>query len=123
MTNLITLLYTGLGSAISAFIAWFFTRSKYKTEVDGAKIANFDSSINAYKKMYEDMIGDLKEQNRDLVGQKEDLKKEISSLKEELSETRKQVIVLTNFVLASALKRADENLDENTLNALKDIIK
>ena len=60
-----------------------------------------------YKKMYEDRLNDEH-------AQKEELKKEVSELKEELAECRKQIMTLTNFVLASAIKRADgeENLEE-----------
>lgn len=123
MENIWQLVSTVVTSIVTGACGWFFARSKYKQEVESVKISNFDSSINAYKKMYEDMINDLKDQNGELREQKEELKKEITGLKDELSETRKQVITLTNFVLASALKRADENLDEPTLTALKDIIK
>ncbi len=103
------------GSALAGSgVSYIFTRNKYKAEVESAKIDNFDKSIDAYKKMYEDMIADLKGQNQELIEQKEELKGEISSLKDELSETRKQVMTLTNFVLASAIKRADGG-EENIL--------
>ena len=45
------------------------------------------------------------------------------TLKSELSENRKQIITLTNFVLASALQRADGNIPSETVETLKDIIK
>ena len=96
---LTTLIGTGLG--------YLFTRKKYNAEVVGEEIKNFDAAIDAYKKMYEDMLNDEHTQ-------KEELKKEVSELKEELAECRKQIMTLTNFVLASAIKRADgdENLEE-----------
>ena len=113
----------GLGATVvSGFTSWFFTRKSYEAEVKNKEVNNFDAAIEAYKKMYEDMIGDLKAQNADLRGQKEDLKREIEALKSELSENRKQIITLTNFVLASALQRADGNLPPDQVGALKDII-
>ena len=100
---------TGLGS----FFGWLFTRRKYNAEVETTRVQNFDAAIEAYKKMYEDMIDDLKTQNGEL-------KEEVDNLKQELSENRKQIITLTNFVLASAMRKADENSD---LAELKEIIK
>ena len=96
------------------FFGWLFSRRKYNEEVNANKVQNFDAALDAYKKMYEDMIGDLKEQV-------EDLKTENNGLKEELSETRKQIITLTNFVLASAMQ--GQKPDVNNLDALKEIIK
>lgn len=101
-------------TAAGGFFGWLFARKKYNAEVDATKIQNFDSSINAYKKMYEDMIDDLKTQNNEL-------REEVNSLKNELSENRKQIITLTNFVLASAIKRADGEEVANLSN-LKNII-
>lgn len=111
------------GTLVSGFTSWFFTRKSYEAEVKNKEVNNFDAAIEAYKKMYDDMVKDLKEQNQDLIAQKEDLKKEIEILKGELSENRKQIITLTNFVLASALQRADGNIPTETVNTLKDIIK
>lgn len=95
------------------FFGWLFGRRKEKVELEGAKVQNFDAALDAYKKMYEDMVDDLKKQI-------EELKVENNDLKEELSENRKQIITLTNFVLASAIQSQKEvaNLDE-----LKEIIK
>lgn len=104
-----------LGTAFAGtFFGWLFSRKKYNEEVNATKVQNFDAALDAYKKMYEDMIGDLKEQV-------EDLKTENNGLKEELSETRKQIITLTNFVLASAMQ--GQKPDVNNLDALKEIIK
>lgn len=119
---------------------WFFTRNKYKQEVEGAKIDNFNKSLDSYKKMYEDMIANMKEQNDlviaqnrnlsdeklQLIEEKKELKKEIVELKNEVAESRKQIMTLTNFVLASAIKRADggeENiLTPESLESLKKIM-
>lgn len=98
---------------ISGFSSWFFTRRAYKAEVSNKEINNFDAAIGAYKKMYEDMIEDLKAQNSDL-------KEEVESLKKELSENRKQIITLTNFVLANALQKGD---DITKYEDLRNIIK
>lgn len=104
-----------LGTAFAGtFFGWLFGRRREKLELEGTKVQNFDAALDAYKKMYEDMIEDLKSQN-------EDLKEEVSSLKQELSENRKQIITLTNFVLASALKSQKEDL--GSLDELKEIIK
>lgn len=104
-----------LGTAFAGtFFGWLFGRRREKLELEGTKVQNFDAALDAYKKMYEDMIEDLKSQN-------EDLKEEVSSLKQELSENRKQIITLTNFVLASALKSQKEDL--GGLDELKEIIK
>lgn len=103
-----------LGTAFAGtFFGWLFSRKKEKVELEGSKVQNFDAAIEAYKKMYEDMIEDLKSQ----IG---DLKEENVSLKEELSENRKQIITLTNFVLASAIQKGGtpENFEE-----LRQIIK
>lgn len=91
------------GSAIAGgFSGWLFGRKKYNAEVEGAKIQNFDAALEAYKKMYEDIIKDLKDKNQDL-------REEVESLKAELTENRKQIITLTNFVLAAAMKTEDES--------------
>ena len=95
------------------FFGWLFGRKKYNAEVESTRVQNFDAAIEAYKKMYEDMISDLKEQNGEL-------KEEVDSLKQELSENRKQIITLTNFVLASAIQRGENT---NNYEALKEIIK
>ena len=98
-----------------SFFGWLFGRKKYNAEVDGTKVQNFDAAIEAYKKMYEDMIGDLKEQV-------EELKSENTALKEELSENRKQIITLTNFVLASAMQKADGAVPTEAVNKLRTIL-
>ena len=100
-------------AGVSAFFGWLFTRKKYNEEVQANRVQNFDAAIEAYKKMYEDMIDDLKAQNGEL-------KEEVESLKQELAENRKQIITLTNFVLASAMRKADEASD---FSELKEIIK
>lgn len=105
-------LASSLVSGIGTFI---FTKSKYKAEVEGSKIQNFDAAITAYKKMYEDMIADLEDRNRKL-------KEEVDSLKSELDQNRQQIMTLTNFVLASAIQRADGNLNLESVEKLKDII-
>lgn len=110
-----TILSTGAGSAITGFFTWFFTRKQYEENVNSQKVQNFDAAIDAYKKMYEDMISDLK-------GQVEDLKVENNGLKKELSETRKQIITLTNFVLASTLQKTDNDIPQDTINNLKKIL-
>ena len=104
-----------LGTAFAGtFFGWLFGRRREKVELEGTKVQNFDAALDAYKKMYEDMIEDLKSQNTEL-------KEEVDSLKQELSENRKQIITLTNFVLASALKSQKEDL--GSLDELKEIIK
>ena len=104
-----------LGTAFAGtFFGWLFGRRREKLELEGTKVQNFDAALDAYKKMYVDMIADLKSQNIEL-------KEEVDSLKQELSENRKQIITLTNFVLASALKSQKEDL--GGLDELKEIIK
>jgi len=110
-TILISVATTGVGG----FFGWLFGRKEANVRIKGQEVDNFDKSIEAYKKMYEDIVGDLKTQINDL-------KTENGDLKEELAETRKQIMTLTNFVLASALQRADGNLPEETVNNLKKII-
>lgn len=109
--QIVTYIVTAAGGG---FFGWLFTRRKYNAEVDSTKVQNFDASIAAYKKMYEDMIDDLKVQNTEL-------REEVNSLKQELSENRKQIITLTNFVLASAIKRADGE-EVASLTNLKTIV-
>ena len=94
-------------------LGWLLGKKKYDAEVEGSRVQNFDAAIEAYKKMYEDMIDDLKAQNGEL-------KEEVESLKQELAENRKQIITLTNFVLASAMRKADDVTD---FSELKEIIK
>ena len=104
-----------LGTAFAGtFFGWLFGRRREKVELEGTKVQNFDAALDAYKKMYEDMIEDLKSQNTEL-------KEEVDSLKQELSENRKQIITLTNFVLASALK--SQKADLGGLDELEEIIK
>lgn len=93
------------------FFGWLFGRKKENQEVESIRVQNFDATIEAYKKMYEDMIEDLKEKNGEL-------KEEVESLKQELSENRKQILTLTNFVLASAMKRADGASDFSELQEI-----
>ena len=101
-----------LGTAFAGtFFGWLFSRKKEKVELEGTKVQNFDAALDAYKKMYEDMIEDLKEKNGEL-------KEEVESLKLELSENRKQILTLTNFVLASAMKRADGTSDFSELQEI-----
>ena len=100
-------------TATGGLFGWIFGRKKYNAEVEGTRVQNFDAAIEAYKKMYEDMIDDLKTQNGEL-------KEEVESLKQELSENRKQIITLTNFVLASAIQRGEQS---GNFDALKEIIK
>jgi len=102
-----------LTTGVGGFFGWLFTRKKYNEEVESVRVQNFDAAIEAYKKMYEDMIDDLKNQVNDL-------KEENASLKEELSENRKQIITLTNFVLANAIRSGESagNFDD-----LKEIVK
>lgn len=111
----VAVLSTGVGSFITGLISWFFGRRQYNENVNAQKVKNFDAAIEAYKKMYEDMIGDLKNQVIEL-------RDENTSLKEELSETRKQVVTLTNFVLASALQKTDGNISSESVNTLKKIL-
>lgn len=104
-----------LGTAFAGtFFGWLFGRRRENAEIEGTKVHNFDATIEAYKKMYEDMIDDLKAQNGEL-------KEEVESLKQELSENRKQIITLTNFVLASAIQRGENS--SNNFEDLKEIIK
>lgn len=110
-TILISVATTGVGG----FFGWLFGKKEADVRIKGEEVSNFDKSLDAYKKMYEDMIGDLKDQNADL-------KQEVNELKQELAENRKQVMTLTNFVLASAVRRADASLDEDTMMKLKAII-
>lgn len=106
----------GLCSAGSGgFFGWLFGRRKYNEEVKGSQVQNFDAALGAYKKMYEDMINDLK-QNQ------EELKQENRDLKQELSENRKQIMTLTNFVLASAIKRADGTLEQEDIENLRKML-
>ena len=55
-----------LTSGIGGFFGWLFTRRKYNEEVESTRVQNFDAAIEAYKKMYEDMIDDHKTQNGEL---------------------------------------------------------
>lgn len=113
MENLWAIIGGVIATIVSGLSSWFFAKSKYKAEVEGAKIDNFDRAIDAYKKMYEDMIDDLKERN-------EELKAEVDGLKQELFENRKQIITLTNFVLANAIQKGETG---NGFNDLKEILK
>lgn len=116
-TGVAVQIWTIVGYLASAFagtfFGWLFGRKKYNAEVEGTKVQNFDAALNAYKKMYEDMIDDLKAQNGEL-------KEEVESLKQELSENRKQIITLTNFVLASAIQQGQPSTN---FEDLKEIIK
>ena len=58
----------------------------------------------------------------DLKNNQEELRKENINLKAELSENRKQIIKLTNFVLASAINKADGIIDEDKIKQLKEMI-
>ena len=113
----VTILSTISGSGITGFFTWLFTRKQYEEQVNSQKVQNFDAAIEAYKKMYEDMIGDLKDQI-------EDLKAENTELKDELSENRKQIMTLTNFVLANAIQHTDlsNSQDQESINKLKTIL-
>ncbi len=109
------ILATGLGAFISALVTRIFTKKQYDESVEAQRVQNFDAALEAYKKMYEDMIDDLKQQ---VV----DLKEENKELNKRLGDTTQQVITLTNFVLANALRRADGDLNMEDINKLKNII-
>lgn len=89
---------------------WFFSRRKYNAEVKNAEVNNFDAAIDAYKKMYDNMIFEYKQKN-------EELSEEVNSLKRKLEATERQVLTLTNYILGQALG-GQSNIDN-----LKDIIK
>ena len=110
MNEIAVIVATALsGSGLGGFFGWLFGRRQQKANANSTEIGNFNAAIEAYKHMYEDMINDLK------VNQAE-LKKENQDLKEELSENRKQIMTLTNFVLASAIKRADGTLVQEDID-------
>lgn len=130
METVWTIIITSIASIITGIGSWFLSRSKYKAEVETTKISNFDASIDAYKKMYEDMLGDLRTEksdlqaeNQKLQAEKEDLKKEIAELKAELVEQRGQIMTLTNFVLASTLQKSGVAVPDAAVESLKNIIK
>jgi 3-methyladenine DNA glycosylase AlkC len=116
MSEILTVILSSVATGgVGGFFGWLFGRRKYNEEVKGSKVQNFDAALDAYKKMYEDMIGDLK-------NNLEDVKKENGELKAELAENRKQIMTLTNFVLASAIKRADGDLDAEAIEKLRQMI-
>lgn len=117
MSEIVTIVISSLSTCgIGGFFGWLFGRRQNKANANSTEITNFSEAIDAYKKMYEDMEA---ARNKQI----EELKQENKDLKDELSETRKQVMTLTNFVLASAIKRADGNLEINDINNLREIIK
>ena len=116
MNEIAVIVATALsGSGLGGFFGWLFGRRQQKANANSTEIGNFNAAIEAYKHMYEDMISDLK------VNQAE-LKKENQDLKEELSENRKQIMTLTNFVLASAIKRADGTLVQEDIENLRKML-
>lgn len=116
MSEILTIVLSSLSTGgIGGFFGWFFGRKKYNEEVKKSQVENFDSEIDAYKKMYENMIDDLKART-------EELSKENAELKKELAENRKQIMTLTNFVLASTIKRADGTLSEDDIKELRNMI-
>lgn len=96
---------TGLGG----FFGWLFSRRRYNAEVKNAEVNNFDAALDAYKKMYDNMISEYKQKN-------EDLYEEVASLKRKLAATEKQVLTLTNYILAQAVN------GHNNVNDLQDIL-
>lgn len=106
---------TAVGAFLSSLITRIFSKRQYEESVENQRVQNFDAALDAYKKMYEDMISDLRQQ---VV----DLKEENRELNKRLGDTTQQVITLTNFVLANAIKRADGDLNMDDINKLKSII-
>ena len=100
------------------FFGWLFTRSKYKAEVDGAKIDNFNKSIEAYKNMYDNMVDELEEKNASLREENASLRKEIEDLRKEIEQTRQQLITVTSYILS--IKAGANNTD---VSHLEDIVK
>lgn len=116
MNEILTIVISSLSTGgIGGFFGWLFGRKKYNEEVKSSQVQNFDSSLDAYKKMYESMIEDLQKRI-------ENLSNENTELKKELAENRKQIMTLTNFVLASTIKRADGTLNENDIKELRSMM-
>ena len=89
--------YVFSSGALGGVLGWIFSKRKYNAEVKTVEVNNFDAALSAYKKMYDDLIDEYKNKNNDL-------QKEVESLKTKLAATEKQVITLTNYILAQAMK-------------------
>lgn len=100
---------------LTLIAGYLFGRRQSNANANSTEINNFSEAIDAYKKMYEDMEVTRK---REI----DELKQENKELKNELSENRKQIITLTNFVLASAIKRADGSLSQDDIENLRQML-
>lgn len=94
------------------FGGWFFGRRKYNAEVKGSEINNFNSTIDAYKKLYDD---------REKVYQStiDSLNKRVDELTEENKELRKQIMTVSNIVTAYILK---EGINPSSIGLVDGII-
>lgn len=111
-TICVSIFTTGVGG----LFGWIFGRRKYNEEVKSHQVQNFDATIAAYKKMYDDMITDLR-------GQVISLKEENMELNKRLSDTTQQVMTLTNFVLASVINNPNVEISNTDVENLKTLIK
>lgn len=95
LNELLILFGSNIAVAGSSF---FFTKKKYQAEVKGSDIQNFDASIEAFKKLYEE-----REQiYKDTIAE---LNKQISEVKSENVELRKQVMTISNFITAYMIQQ------------------
>lgn len=74
-----------LSPAIAGFIAWFFTRKKYKTEVDSGELDNVDKAL----KIYREAIKDLELWKGELLAKMVDIEKENTELRQQLKESHR----------------------------------
>lgn len=116
---MIELLITGgvgiLTTIIGSWAAWYFTRKKYNSEVDGNLIENLQKSLEFYDKLSNDNklrlekaleenkvmrndVDALTAENKKLKESMATLLAEDKKLKSELTELRKQVKQLTSLI-------------------------
>lgn len=72
-----------LTTITSAWASWFFTRKKYKSEVDHSLIDNMENSLEFYKKLSDDnsaRLEELAERNKELEVSLHELREQVFNL-------------------------------------------
>lgn len=103
---------TGIGSSsLSAVLAWFLSKKKYYSEVDGSNIENMKKSLEFYislsddykKRLDEELqshredVSELKKENQDL---KKAIKKSENKFNSQLSAQQKEIQLMKNQMLS-----------------------
>lgn len=121
---MINTIYTILISVLTAlgggFSGWFFTRKKYKTEVDSNVIHNLEKSFDVFSKTINFCEQRIEELTKELIACKEENKK----LEKELYAVKDRTLKIIEMVcvnLTCTLRKRNFDLFGNEDNSTQEI--